>query len=85
MAKIVMNELRTNIVETLKNSNEPMTLGEIASALDLDKISSGTTNSLVNAGVLKVSGKKKVAKVTYVEVNTYEIGDLSVIEVADGE
>lgn len=78
--KVVMNEVRKNVVEVLKNASAPMTLNEIASAMGVEKVASGTTNAMVSAGLIKAVGVKRVPVVKYVEVNVYEIGDLSVLE-----
>ncbi len=73
--KLVQNETREKIVETLKGATEPMTLAEIAQAIGKEKIGSGTTNPMVTAGVIRKVGTKRVAKTTYVEVATYAIGE----------
>lgn len=78
--KVKMTELRTKIIDTLKNATEPMTLSEISTAISAD-VKTGTTNSLVSAGLVRKVGTKKVAKVVYVEVATYEIGDTSSLDV----
>ena len=76
---IVLNDLRKNVIEALKKSNEALTLREL-SEITGKSVKSGSINSLVQAGVLKVAGTKKVPVVTYREVNTYEIDDLSVLD-----
>lgn len=73
--KVVMNEKRKAIVNAMKNANAPMTLNEIATAIGVEKIATGTTNPMVEAGYIKVVGTKKVAVITYREVNVYAIGD----------
>lgn len=70
--EIKMNETRVAVVEALKNASEPLTLGEI-SALVGKEVKTGTTNAMVSAGMLRKVGTKKVAKVVYVEVATYEL------------
>ena len=78
--KITMNDTRKAVINTLENADAPMTLKEIAEALGLEKLNSGTTNALVAAGILKVAGTKKVPVVKYNEVNTYTVGDLTKLE-----
>lgn len=73
--KVIMNEKRKAIVNAMKNANAPMTLNEIATAIGVEKIATGTTNPMVEAGYIKVVGTKKVAVITYREVNVYAIGD----------
>lgn len=73
--KIVMNEKRVKVLETLRNATEPMTLNEIANAIGVDKVATGTTNPMIENGYIKVVGTKKVPVVTYREVNVYAIGD----------
>jgi len=73
--KVVMSEKRNKIVNALKGANaDGMTLAEISAAIG-EEVKSGTTNPMVTAGVIKKVGKRKVAKVVYVEVDTYAIGD----------
>lgn len=78
--KLVMNETRKNVLKALEGAESPMTLNELATALGMEKVNSGTVTPLVTAGVLRVAGKKKVAVVAYREVNTYELGDLTALE-----
>jgi hypothetical protein len=73
--KIVMNEKRVKVLETLRNATEPMTLNEIANAIGVDKVATGTTNPMIENGYIKVVGTKRVPVVTYREVNVYAIGD----------
>lgn len=73
--KIVMNEKREKVLETLRNATEPMTLNEIANAIGVDKVATGTTNPMIENGYIKVVGTKRVPVVTYREVNVYAIGD----------
>lgn len=73
--KIVMNEKRVKVLETLRNATEPMTLNEIANAIGVDKVATGTTNPMIENGYIKVVGTKRVPVVTYREVNVYTIGD----------
>lgn len=49
--KIVMNETRTKVIEVLKNANRAMTLAEISAEAGV-KVSSGTTNGMVAAGMI---------------------------------
>lgn len=70
-----MNEKRTAVLKTLKNATEPMTLNEIAEAIGVEKVATGTTNPMIEAGYIKVVGTKKVPVITYREVNVYAIGD----------
>lgn len=73
--KVVMNEKRTAVLTVLKNATEPMTLNEIAEKIGAEKIATGTTNPMIEAGYIKVVGTKKVPVITYREVNVYAIGD----------
>ena len=73
--KIVMNEKRTAVLNALKNATEPMTLNEIAEVIGAEKVATGTTNPMIEAGYIKVVGTKRVPVVTYREVNVYAIGD----------
>lgn len=73
--KIVMNEKRKAVLGALKNATEPMTLNEIAEVIGAEKIATGTTNPMIEAGYIKVVGTKKVPVITYREVNVYAIGD----------
>lgn len=73
--KIVMNEKRTAVLGALKNATEPMTLNEIAEVIGAEKIATGTTNPMIEAGYIKVVGTKRVPVITYREVNVYTIGD----------
>lgn len=75
--KIVMNEKRKAVLETLKNATEPMTLNEIAEKIGVEKVATGTTNPMIENGYIKVVGTKKVPVITYREVNVYAIGDNS--------
>ena len=71
-----MNEKRQAIVNVLKGANEPMTLNEIAMKMGVEKIASGTTNAMLEAGIIKVAGTKRVPIVSYREVNVYEMGEM---------
>lgn len=73
--KIVMNEKRKAVLETLRNATEPMTLNEIAEKIGVDKVATGTTNPMIENGFIKVAGTKHVPVITYREVNVYVIGD----------
>lgn len=73
--KLTINSTRKGIVDTLANAKEAMTLAEIAEAMNVEKVATGTTNALVKANVLRKAGTRKVAKTVYVEVATYELGD----------
>lgn len=73
--KIVMNEKRTAVLKALENAAEPMTLNEIAEVIGAEKVATGTTNPMIEAGYIKVVGTKRVPVVTYREVNVYAIGD----------
>ena len=73
--KIVMNEKRVAVLDTLRNATEPMTLNEIAEAIGVEKVATGTTNPMIEMGYIKVVGTKRVPVITYREVNVYAIGD----------
>lgn len=80
--KITMNEKRTAVINTLKNANTPMTLGEIASKAGVE-IKSGTTNAMVKAGLIVVSGEREIICPACGHKHTvkeYKIGDLTTIE-----
>lgn len=70
-----MNEKRTAVLKALENAAEPMTLNEIAEVIGAEKVATGTTNPMIEAGYIKVVGTKRVPVVTYREVNVYAIGD----------
>ena len=70
--EIKMNETRVAVVKALKEASEPMTLAEISAVVGKE-VKTGTTNAMVSAGMLRKVGTKKVAKVVYVEVATYEL------------
>ena len=72
-----MNETRKAILDLLANATEPLSLAEIGEAIN-KKVSSGTTNPLVSAGLLKVVGEKEVQVVRTVKVNAYALGDITV-------
>ena len=78
--KIIMNEKRVQVLEVLKNAQEPMTLNEIAQVMQVEKIATGTTNPMIETGLIKVVGTKRVPIISYREVNVYEVGDLSLLE-----
>ena len=78
--KIIMNEKRVKVLEVLKNAQEPMTLNEIAQVMQVEKIATGTTNPMIETGLIKVVGTKRVPIISYREVNVYEVGDLSLLE-----
>ena len=75
-----MNEKRVKVLEVLKNAQEPMTLNEIAQVMQVEKIATGTTNPMIETGLIKVVGTKRVPIISYREVNVYEVGDLSLLE-----
>ena len=75
--KITMNETRKAILDLLKGAQEPLTLAEISTLID-KKVSSGTTNPLVSAGLLKIVGEKEVQVVRTVKVNAYALGDVTI-------
>lgn len=75
--KITMNETRKAILDLLKGAQEPLTLAEISTLID-KKVSSGTTNPLVSAGLLKIAGEKEVQVVRTVKVNAYALGDVTI-------
>lgn len=57
--KLVMNEKRTAIVNALKASDKPMTLAEISAVVGFE-VKSGTTNTLIKAGVMVATGKREI-------------------------
>lgn len=72
---IKMTEKRVAIMDTLRASDKAMTLAEIAKAMGVEKVATGTTNAMVKAGLIRKAGTIKVAKVIYVDVETYELGE----------
>lgn len=82
--KIVKNETRNAVVKFLKeNEGQAFTLAEIAQAIGVEKINSGTTNVLVGAGIL-VNGEDKMVEVVKKEPRkTYTLGDISKYENAE--
>jgi len=76
---IKMNETRKAVIDALKGANEALTLAEISEIAGVE-VKTGTTNAMVSAGIIRKVGTKKVAKVVYVEVATYEMGDESALE-----
>jgi len=72
--EIKMNATREAVLATLRANGKAMTLAEIAKAMGVEKVASGSTNAMVKAGLIHKAGKVKVAKVVYVEVETYELG-----------
>ena len=80
--KITMNEKRTAVINTLKNATTPMTLAEIANKSGIE-IKSGTTNAMVKAGLIVVSGEREIVCTACGHKHTvkeYKIGDLTAIE-----
>ena len=80
--KITMNEKRTAVIETLKNATAPMTLTEISNKAGVE-IKSGTTNAMVKAGLIIVSGEREIVCPSCGHKHTvkeYKIGDLTAIE-----
>lgn len=61
-----------SIMAVLKDSETPMTLAEIASALGKDKLTSGAINGLVGKGNVAKAGEREVEVIGKAEVNTYE-------------
>lgn len=84
MAKIVKNETRNSIINFLKeHQGEAFTLNEIAQAIGVEKINSGTTNILVANGIL-VNGEDKMVEVIKKEPRkTYTLGDITKYENAE--
>ena len=80
--KITMNEKRTAVIEALKNATAPMTLAEIANKAGVE-IKSGTTNAMVKAGLIVVSGEREIvcpACGHKHKVKEYTLGDLTALE-----
>lgn len=68
--KLVMNDLRKNVIEVLKNASAPMTLDEISTAVGTP-VKTGTTNAMVSAGVIVKAGDREVLKPSTRKVATY--------------
>ena len=80
--KIIMNEKRTAVIETLKNATAPMTLTEISNAAGVE-VKSGTTNAMVKVGLIVVSGEREIvcpACGHKHKVKEYTLGDLTALE-----
>ena len=75
--KTQMNERQVAVIKALKASDKALTLAEISGIVGFE-VKSGTTNTLVKNGIIKVVGKRTVVceycghKHT---VNEYTIGD----------
>ena len=75
--KTQMNERQVALIKALKASDKALTLAEISGIVGFE-VKSGTTNTLVKSGIIKVAGKRTVVceycghKHT---VNEYTIGD----------
>ena len=80
--KITMNEKRTAVIEALKNATTPMTLAEIANKAGVE-VKSGTTNAMVKAGLIVVSGEREIVCPACGHKHTvkeYSLGDLTALE-----
>ena len=71
---VKMNDTRIAIINALKASKEPMTLAQIAKAIGVEKVSTGTTNAMVSTGMIKKADTIEVDKEAVREVCTYTIG-----------
>ena len=71
---VKMNDTRIAIINALKASKEPMTLAQIAKAIGVEKVSTGTTNAMVSTGMIKKADTIEVDKEAIREVCTYTIG-----------
>ena len=75
--KTQMNERQVAVIKALKASDKALTLAEISGIVGFE-VKSGTTNTLIKNGIIKVVGKRTVVceccghKHT---VNEYTIGD----------
>lgn len=69
--KVVMNETRVAVLKVLRNATKPMTLAEIANAMGVEKIATGTTNAMLTAGYIAKGDKVKVPAAGKRNVNTY--------------
>lgn len=80
--KLNQNEKRSAVIATLKTATKGMTLAEISAATGME-IKSGTTNAMVKAGALIVSGERTLVCPTCGRKHTvkeYSLGDLSAFE-----
>ena len=71
-----LNQKQTAVLNVLKGADKPMTLAEIGTAIG-SPVKSGTTNTLVARGLMKIVGERVVVcpccgKKT--KVNEYSIG-----------
>lgn len=76
--KLEMTDTRKAIVDTLKGATAPMTLADISAAVGA-KVASGAMNVLTAKGIAVVAGETNVAATKTVAVDTYVLGDTSVI------
>lgn len=72
--KVTMNETRVAVLAVLRNATKPMTLAEIANAMGVEKVATGTTNAMLTAGYIAKGEKVKVAATGKRSVNTYMYG-----------
>ena len=73
---IAKTELRDKVLKVLQESAEPLTLAEISAKVGV-KINSGTTNALVEMGIMVIAGEKQVEVIKHEPRKTYAIGDIT--------
>lgn len=76
--ELVMNALRKSIISVLSVATEPMTLAEISAQIG-EPVKTGTTNSMVKAGIINKVGEKTIVCAccgAKHKVSTYAIGQV---------
>ena len=75
--KTQMNERQIAVINALKASDKALTLAELSGIVGFE-VKSGTTNTLVKRGILKVVGERTIVCATCGHKHTvkeYTIGD----------
>lgn len=83
--EIKMNATRAAVLEVLKTATNAMTLAEISAAAGME-IKTGTTNAMVKAGLMLVTGEREIvcpACGHKHKVKEYALGDLTALEKAE--
>lgn len=83
--KVKMNENRVAIVNVLSSATAPMTLAEISEKVGFE-VKTGTTNTMVKAGILVVAGERTIKCPCCGHkhvVKEYSIGTIPTEEVKD--
>ena len=75
--KTQMNERQVAVIKALKASDKALTLAEISGIVGFE-VKSGTTNTLVKRGIIKVAGERTIVCAACGHKHTvkeYTIGD----------